>query len=103
MIKNKDNNKLAIRMLIAMISGILVGLLFLALRETSDRTECGWIFSGNRERNPHLTGRNDCPCMGAVRATLIDISYILTAFEACCSLYTDAIIKNVGKWALQQI
>ena len=31
--KLNDNNKLAIQMLIAMVSGILVGLLFMAIRE----------------------------------------------------------------------
>ena len=47
MIKNKDNNKLAIRMLIAMISGILVGLLFLALRETSGTDSFLWTTINN--------------------------------------------------------
>ena len=32
--KVNDNNKLAIQMLIAMVAGILVGLLFMALRES---------------------------------------------------------------------
>ena len=31
--KVNDNNKLAIQMLIAMVSGILVGLLFMAFRQ----------------------------------------------------------------------
>ena len=32
--KANDNNKLAIQMLIAMVAGILAGLLFMALRES---------------------------------------------------------------------
>ena len=47
MIKNEENNKLAIRMLIAMISGILVGLLFLALRETSGTDSVLWTTVNN--------------------------------------------------------
>ena len=41
--KVNDNNKLAIQMLIAMIGGILVGLLFMAARERlgADSTACG--------------------------------------------------------------
>ena len=34
MSKVNDNNKLAIQMLIAMVAGILVGLLFMAARES---------------------------------------------------------------------
>ena len=36
--KLNDNNKLAIQMLIAMVSGILVGLLFMALRESASES-----------------------------------------------------------------
>lgn len=42
MTKHKENNKLAIRMLIAMISGIFVGLLFMALRESSGADSALW-------------------------------------------------------------
>ena len=47
MIKNKENNKLAIRMLIAMISGILAGLLFLSLRESSGADSFLWTTINN--------------------------------------------------------
>ena len=33
--KLNDNNKLAIRMLIAMVAGIVVGLIFMAVRENA--------------------------------------------------------------------
>ena len=36
--KFNDNNKLAVQMLVAMISGILVGLLFMAVREMTGGT-----------------------------------------------------------------
>lgn len=45
--KNKENNKLAIQMLVAMIAGILVGLLFMALRETVGSTSSLWITLNN--------------------------------------------------------
>ena len=45
--KNKNNNKLAIQMLIAMVSGILVGLLFMALRETSGPSSTLWTTLNN--------------------------------------------------------
>ena len=45
--KINDNNKLAIQMLIAMISGILVGLLFMALRETAGETSILWTTINN--------------------------------------------------------
>ena len=43
--KRNDNNKLAIKMLIAMVSGILVGLLFMAAREYfgADNGVWAWI------------------------------------------------------------
>ena len=45
--KLNDNNKLAIQMLIAMISGILVGLLFMAARETLGATNPVWLTINN--------------------------------------------------------
>ena len=42
MSKVNDNNKLAIQMLIAMISGILVGLLFMAGREFLGADSTAW-------------------------------------------------------------
>ena len=40
--KLNDNNKLAIQMLIAMIAGILAGLLFMALRENLGADSSAW-------------------------------------------------------------
>ena len=40
--KMNDNNKLAIQMLIAMIAGILVGLLFMAGRESMGADSAAW-------------------------------------------------------------
>ena len=40
--KANDNNKLAIQMLIAMVSGILVGLVFMAIRETVGADSALW-------------------------------------------------------------
>ena len=40
--KVNDNNKLAIQMLITMISGILVGLLFMAAREALGAGSAAW-------------------------------------------------------------
>lgn len=45
--KFNDNNKLAVQMLVAMISGILVGLLFMALRETAGETSSLWTTVNN--------------------------------------------------------
>lgn len=45
--KLNDNNKLAIQMLIAMIAGILVGLLFMAARETLGHTNSIWVTINN--------------------------------------------------------
>ena len=45
--KLNDNNKLAIQMLIAMVSGILVGLLFMALREILGGNSNAWITINN--------------------------------------------------------
>ena len=45
--KLNDNNKLAIQMLIAMVSGILVGLLFMALREILGGDSNAWITINN--------------------------------------------------------
>ena len=42
MSKTNDSNKLAIQMLIAMISGILVGLLFMAAREFFGHDSLTW-------------------------------------------------------------
>ena len=42
MSKVSDNNKLAIQMLIAMVSGILVGLLFMAGRESLGADSAVW-------------------------------------------------------------
>ena len=47
MSKQNDNNKLAIQMLVAMVSGILVGLLFMALRETSGSGSTLWTTVNN--------------------------------------------------------
>lgn len=47
MIKHQENNKLAIRMLIAMILGILIGLLFLALREETGADSTLWMTINN--------------------------------------------------------
>ena len=41
--KLNDNNKLAIQMLIAMISGILVGLLFMGVREANGSDSSLWL------------------------------------------------------------
>ena len=41
--KVNDNNKLAIQMLIAMVSGILVGLMFMAIRETVGADSAIWV------------------------------------------------------------
>ena len=40
--KLNDNNKLAIRMLIAMIAGIVVGLIFMAVRESVGADSSVW-------------------------------------------------------------
>ena len=45
--KFNDNNKLAVQMLGAMISGILIGLLFMALRETAGATSSLWTTINN--------------------------------------------------------
>ena len=45
--KLNDSNKLAIQMLIAMVSGILVGLLFMALREILGGDSTLWITINN--------------------------------------------------------
>ena len=42
MSKVNDNNKLAIQMLVAMVSGILMGLLFMAGRETLGADSAVW-------------------------------------------------------------
>ena len=42
-----DNNKLAIQMLIAMISGILVGLLFMGVRESAGADSTLWTTINN--------------------------------------------------------
>ena len=47
MSKVNDNNKLAIQMLIAMISGILVGLLFMAVRQFLGANSDTWNFINN--------------------------------------------------------
>ena len=41
--KMNDNNKLAIQMLIAMVAGILVGLLFMAARESFGSDSAVWM------------------------------------------------------------
>lgn len=45
--KTNDNNKLAVHMLIAMISGIVVGLLFMALRENLGADSATWTTINN--------------------------------------------------------
>ena len=45
--KFNDNNKLAVQMLTAMILGILVGLLFMALRETAGADSSLWVTINN--------------------------------------------------------
>ena len=45
--KLNDNNKLAIQMLVAMISGILVGLLFMGVRETIGAESTLWTILNN--------------------------------------------------------
>ena len=40
--KMNDSNKLAIQMLVAMISGILVGLVFMAIRESAGADSALW-------------------------------------------------------------
>ena len=40
--KNKGNNKLAVKMLIAMIAGIAVGLIFMAIRESMGADSATW-------------------------------------------------------------
>ena len=45
--KANDNNKLAIQMLIAMVSGILVGLLFMAVRQFLGADSDTWSFINN--------------------------------------------------------
>ena len=40
--KVNDNNKLAIQMLVAMVSGILVGLVFMAIRENAGADSALW-------------------------------------------------------------
>ena len=45
--KLNDNNKLAIQMLIAMVSGILVGLLFMAIREMLGAGSSAWATINN--------------------------------------------------------
>jgi len=45
--KTNDNNKLAIQMLIAMIAGILAGLLFMAARESLGDTSAVWTTINN--------------------------------------------------------
>ncbi len=45
--KLNDNNKLAIQMLVAMILGILVGLLFMAVRETLGADSAVWVTINN--------------------------------------------------------
>lgn len=47
MSKVNDNNKLAIQMLIAMVSGILVGLLFMAAREYLGADSSTWVLINN--------------------------------------------------------
>ena len=42
MSKVNDNNKLAIQMLVAMVSGILVGLLFMACRQYLGADSAAW-------------------------------------------------------------
>ena len=45
--KVNDNNKLAIQMLIAMVSGILVGLLFMAVRQFLGAESAAWSMINN--------------------------------------------------------
>ena len=45
--KINDSNKLAIRMLIAMVSGIFVGLLFMAVRQFSGADSKVWTLLNN--------------------------------------------------------
>ena len=45
--KVNDNNKLAIQMLIAMVSGILVGLLFMAVRQFLGAQSAAWSMINN--------------------------------------------------------
>ena len=45
--KVNDNNKLAIQMLIAMVSGILVGLLFMAARQSFGADSETWRMINN--------------------------------------------------------
>ena len=45
--KVNDNNKLAIQMLIAMVSGILVGLLFMAFRQYLGAESAAWSMINN--------------------------------------------------------
>ena len=45
--KLNDNNKLAIQMLVAMISGILVGLLFMGVRENIGAESTLWTTLNN--------------------------------------------------------
>ena len=45
--KVNDNNKLAIQMLIAMIAGILAGLMFMAARESLGNTSALWTIINN--------------------------------------------------------
>ena len=45
--KKNDNNKLAIQMLIAMVSGILVGLIFMAVRQYMGADSEVWTLINN--------------------------------------------------------
>ena len=40
--KTNDNSKLAIQMLTAMVSGILIGLIFMAIRENLGADSSAW-------------------------------------------------------------
>ena len=40
--KLNDNNKLAVQMLVAMVSGIVAGLIFMAIRETLGADSAVW-------------------------------------------------------------
>ena len=42
-LKNKGNNALAVKMLIAMVAGIVVGLIFLAIRENIGSESAAWV------------------------------------------------------------
>ena len=44
---NNNNNKLAIQMLVAMVAGIVVGLILMALRESIGSTSDTWVLINN--------------------------------------------------------